>query len=87
MSIIPLLKQNNKIVDFLKLLEVEEIVELESSNPLELPDALDLQEPKGFTHIKEILEEYLDRYDDLKEFEEELKKVKANITPGQVGEA
>ena len=37
--------------------------------------------------LKDIIDDILDRHNDLKEFEDELKKHKGKITPGQVGEA
>ena len=39
------------------------------------------------TKVKELIDEFMSKHKDLKEFEEELKKVKKLITPGQVGEA
>ena len=40
-----------------------------------------------YKHIKELVDEYLDRAKDLKELEKELKKHKDQITPGQIGDA
>jgi len=37
--------------------------------------------------MKELIDEFINRHDELKELEEELKKSKGSITPGQVGEA
>ena len=37
--------------------------------------------------LKQLLDDYMDRHKDLKELEEELKKHKDEITPGQVGES
>ena len=37
--------------------------------------------------LKELIDDILDRHKDLKEFEDELKKHKDKITPGQVGES
>ena len=37
--------------------------------------------------LKDIIDDILERQDSLKEFEEELKKHKDKITPGQVGES
>ena len=37
--------------------------------------------------IKNIIDDILERQSDLKEFEDELKKHKDKITPGQVGES
>ena len=37
--------------------------------------------------VKEILEEFKTKREDLKEFEEELQKHKDKLTPGQIGDA
>ena len=37
--------------------------------------------------LKDIIDDMLERHSDLKEFEDELKKHKDKITPGQVGES
>ena len=37
--------------------------------------------------MKALIDDILERQDELKEFEKELKKHKGKITPGQVGEA
>ena len=37
--------------------------------------------------LKELVEEFMERHDDLKEFEDELKKYKKDITPGTIGES
>ena len=41
----------------------------------------------GATMLKEVLNDFMDKRKDLKEFEEELKKNKDMLTPGQVGES
>ena len=40
-----------------------------------------------FENLKEVLEEFMDKRQDLIEFEKELKKHKDQLTPGQVGES
>ena len=37
--------------------------------------------------LKELVEEFMVNHKDLKEFEEELKKYKGDITPGEFGES
>ena len=37
--------------------------------------------------LKALIDDILDRHEELKEFEKELKKHKDKITPGQVGES
>ena len=41
---------------------------------------------KKAKELKEVLNEFMDKRKDLKEFEDELKKNKDMLTPGQVGE-
>ena len=82
--IVKLVKQSNQIVQFLKDLEIEEITDEYSST---LPDLQENIQESRFTHIKELLDDFMERHQDLKEFEEELQNHKENITPGQMGEA
>tara|TARA_Y100000401_G_scaffold114313_1_gene116189 strand:+ start:798 stop:1142 length:345 start_codon:yes stop_codon:yes gene_type:complete len=81
---IKLVKQGNTIVEFLKQLEVTEPPTLEE-------EFFSKEQPyvssEKVATIKELVEEYMDRFEDLKEFEDELKKHKDKITPGQVGES
>tara|TARA_Y100001963_G_C6657810_1_gene388954 strand:- start:233 stop:607 length:375 start_codon:yes stop_codon:yes gene_type:complete len=82
--IIKLVKQGNDIVSFLRNLEIDEITdEFEES----IPDITSPTYNTKFTHIKELVEEFMDKAADLKELEKELKKHKDQITPGQVGES
>ena len=37
--------------------------------------------------LKDLVEEFMDKQQDLKEFEEELRKHKGQIIPGQIGES
>ena len=83
-----LVKQGNTIVEFLKEFQVEEI------NPAELEIGIGLpplpsndERIERTTAIKELIDDVLERHQDLKEFEDELKKHKDDITPGQVGES
>ena len=81
---IKLVKQGNTIVEFLKQLEITEPPSLEE-------ELFSQREPlvssEKITNIKSLVEEYMDKFEDLKEFEEELKKHKDEIIPGQVGES
>ena len=43
--------------------------------------------PERMMHIKELIDEYMDKHKGLKELEDELKKNKIMLTPGQIGEA
>ena len=85
--IVKMIKQGNSIVKFLAGIEIESV------NPgfenMELPP---IKEDKSINtgkikHIKELIDEYMDKRKDLQEFEEELEKNRDKITPGQIGEA
>ena len=80
--IIKLVKQGNDIVTVLKSLELDVLEEEELNPSLSSP----VYETK-FKHIKELVEEFMDKAKDLKELEKELKKHKDEITPGQIGES
>ena len=45
------------------------------------------QRMKKAQELKEVLNDFMDKRKDLKEFEKELKKNKDMLTPGQVGDA
>ena len=83
--IVKLVKQSNKIVDYLKQLEIEVV---EDEFDLGFPTLKKEEEQlERVRKVKELLEDFKDKTDDLKEFEEELKKNKHMLTPGQVGES
>ena len=82
--IIKLVKQNNQIVEFLKGIDIEIEKEIGSSVP-NIPESK--KNINKFVHIKELIDEYMDKHKDLQELEKELKKHKCDITPGQIGEA
>ena len=86
--IIKLVKQNNEIVSFLKQLEIEVDVsdKLEDFSISEHIDNKSINLEK-FKSIKELVDEFMDKQQDLQELEQELKKNKDNIKPGQIGEA
>ena len=84
--VVKLVEQNNTIVDYLKQLEVDIVEEYEN----ELVSDLSEEEQKRMKKAKElkyVLNEFMDKRKDLKEFETELKKNKDMLTPGQVGDA
>ena len=85
--LVKLVKQNNSIVDWLKQIEIDEVT-ADYEDILQPP--LSEEEEKKiqrFKNLKEVLEEFMDKRQDLIEFEKELKKHKDKITPGQVGES
>ena len=86
--IVKLVKQGNTIVQFLKDFEIEPIDPAEMEMGMGLPPLDSSKERIERTEgLKELIDDILERHQDLKEFEEELKKHKDKITPGQVGES
>jgi len=85
--LIKLVKQNNSIVDFLKQIEIDEVTEDYEDTFQEPLSEEEKKKMKRFESLKEILDEFMDKRKDLIEFEEELKKHKDQLTPGQVGES
>ena len=87
--IVKLVKQGNTVVEFLKDFQIEELnpEDLEIGMGL-LPPLPDNEERMERTSaLKELVDDIIERHSDLKEFEDELKKHKDQITPGQVGES
>ena len=88
--IVKLVKQGNTVVEFLKDFQIEPIdaADLEMEMGMGLPPLSSNEERMGRTAaLKDIIDDILERHSDLKEFEDELKKHKDKITPGQVGES
>ena len=86
--IVKLVKQGNTVVEFLKDFQVEEVNMDDLEIGMSLPPLLDNGEKiKRTEGMKELIDDILERQEDLKEFEKELKKHKDKIVPGQVGEA
>ena len=84
--LVKLVKQNNTIVDYLKQLEVDIVEDYEASVMSEYSEEERIKMKKA-QELKEVLNEFMDKRKDLKEFEKELKKNKDMLTPGQVGDA
>ena len=86
--IIKLVKQGNQIVKFLKQIEIEDITD-DYFEDISAPIISKSEQVRSerIRHIKEIVEEYMGKQKGLKEFEEELKKHKNEITPGTIGES
>ena len=86
--IVKLVKQGNTIVEFLRDLQVEEVIPEELEIGMSLPPLDSSKERIEKTEgLKALIDDILERHADLKEFEDELKKHKDKITPGQVGES
>ena len=84
--LVKLVKQNNTIVDYLKQLEVDIVEDYENELVSDLSEE-EKKRMKKAKELKEVLNEFMDKRKDLKEFEKELKKHKDMLTPGQVGDA
>ena len=83
--IIKLIKQGNSIVKFLASVGIEEE---ENDFSIEKPKfPLEKKENKRMKQLKELVDEFMEKRKDLKELEEELKKNKDKLTPGEMGEA
>ena len=84
--IVKLITQGNSIVKFLAQIELQDVTE--EVDHIELPPINKTSiEPGKIRSLKELIDDYIDKRNDIKEFEEELKKNKDDITPGQVGES
>tara|TARA_Y100000593_G_C4159708_1_gene261382 strand:- start:89 stop:466 length:378 start_codon:yes stop_codon:yes gene_type:complete len=85
--IIKLVKQSNQIVQFLKQIEIEDVTnEFENISNPPLSESENIRSDK-MVELKELLDDFMDKQKDLKEFEEELEKNKDKLTPGQIGES
>ena len=86
--IIKLVKQGNQIVKFLKQIEIEDVTDDYFEHiTTPIPSKSEQVRSERIQHIKELVEEYMGKHKDLKEFEEELKKYRKEITPGTIGES
>ena len=85
--IVKMIKQGNSIVKFLAQIDIEPVDY--PFDDMQLPPIKEEKsiKPERMIHIKELIDEYMDKHKGLKELEEELKKNKVMITPGQIGEA
>ena len=85
--IVKMIKQGNSIVKFLAQIDIEPVDY--PFDDMQLPPIKEEKSvnPGRIKHIKELIDEYMDKHQGLKELEEELKKNKVMITPGQMGEA
>ena len=87
--IVKLVQQGNTMVEFLKQFNIEEIDPTELEIGLELPElpSLDEERMSRTVALKDIIDNIIERHENLKEFEDELEKYKDQITPGQTGES
>ena len=83
--IVKLVKQSNQIVEFLKQVQIEDV-----TDDFSMDTPLLQEEEERLTRmekVQELLEEFSNKSKELKEFEEELRKHKDKLTPGQIGES
>ena len=83
--IIKMVKQGNSIVKFLAQIDIEPAEE--EFAHIELPPIGKSIESGRIRSLRELIDEFMTKQKDLKEFEEELKKNKDKLTPGQIGES
>ena len=86
-AIIKLVKQSNQIVQFLKQLEeIDNVFDItdEFKTIIELPT---IENEYISSKLRKLIDDFMEKQEDLKEFEEELKKNKDKLTPGQIGES
>ena len=83
--IVKMIKQGNSIVKFLAQIDIEPVED--TFEEMELPPIGKSIESSKIKSLRELIDEFMDKQKDLKELEEELKKYKKEITPGQIGES
>ena len=84
--IVKMIKQGNSIVKFLAQIDVEPVGD--SFDDIELPSINKSTIESGkIRSVKELIDEFMDKRKDLEELEEELKKNKDMVNPGQIGES
>ena len=85
--IVKMIKQGNSIVKFLAQIDLE--AEDAGYQEMNIPKINEnkIIDSNRIKHIKELVDEFMNKRKDLKELEEELKKYKDEITPGQIGES
>ena len=85
--LVKLVKQNNTIVEWLKQIEITTEIDVSEELGSSLLTDEEPEKMMKFEKLKAILDEFMVKSQDLKEFEEELKKNKDMLTPGQEGES
>ena len=86
--IVKVIKQGNSVVQFLAKIDIETIEpEIEEMTFPTTEEEDKFPDSKRIIQIKELVDEFMKKRTDLKELEEELKKYKDEIIPGQIGES
>ena len=83
--IVKMIKQGNSIVRFLAKIDIEPVDG--GFEDMELPSIDKTFESGKIRSLKDLIQEFLEKRKDLQEFEEELRKHKDEITPGEIGES
>ena len=85
---VKLVKQGNTVVEFLKDFQIEPVDMEDIQIGICLPPLPNNEKRTSrIEGMKELIDDILKRQDSLREFEDELKKHRDKITPGQVGES
>ena len=83
--IVKMIKQGNSIVKFLAQIDIEPVED--TFEEMELPPIGKSIESSKIKSLRELIDEFMEKRKDLQEFEEELRKHKDEITPGEIGES
>ncbi len=83
--IVRIIKQGNSIVKFLAKIDIEPVDR--EFEDIELPPIGKPIESGKIRSLRELIQEFMEKTKEMKEFEDELKKHKDQITPGEVGES
>ena len=85
--LVKLVKQGNQVVNFLKELEADIDEQYGITAPPTFEDFVDEKINEKNKSVQNLIDDFMKKTSDLKEFEEELKKNKDKLTPGQIGES
>ena len=85
--LIKLVKQSNEVVKFLKSIEIDDITDEFGNIEQSSFPSTESTRSNRMQELKELVNDFMDKQQDLKEFEEELKKHKDELTPGTIGES
>jgi len=84
---VKLVKQTNSIVKFLSDVEIGSVEDNFEDMGLPPVEKNQIYDSEKTEKLRNLIDEFMDKQKDLKEFEKELKKNKEMLTPGQLGEA
>jgi hypothetical protein len=84
---VKLVKQTNSIVKFLSDVEIENVYDTDEDMGLPPVEKNQIYDSEKTEKLRRLIDEFMYKKEELKEFEKELKKNKEMLTPGQVGES